>query len=72
MFSRDINREKCELCNKSIYSHDVILVCSNDSKTYHAKCLKIDRDIAFEIQQTPDWFCPNCLKNAIPLFDNCQ
>ena len=52
MFSRDISREKCELCHKFIYSHDVILVCSNDSKTYHAKCLKIDRDIAFEIQQT--------------------
>ena len=67
MNSRNI--DKCELCQKNILSHDVILVCGNDSKTYHARCLKIDRDTAFEIQQTSDWFCPNCLKNTIPLFD---
>lgn len=72
MYSRDLVREKCELCHKSIYSHDVILVCSNESKTYHAKCLKIDRDTAFEIQQTPNWICPLCLKDTIPLFEYSQ
>ena len=70
MYSRNLNREKCELCHKSIYSHDIILFCNHENKPYHAKCLKIDRDVAFEIQQTPNWFCPNSLQNALPLF-NC-
>ena len=61
--------EKCELCHKSIYKHNVILVCSNDSKSYHAKCLKIDNDTAYELQKLPDWCCPLCLKDIIPFFD---
>ncbi|NRB81915.1 MAG: hypothetical protein HRU38_25205, partial [Saccharospirillaceae bacterium] len=47
-------------------------MCSNKNKTYHAKCLKIDRDTAFEIQQTPNWICPMCLKDTIPLFDSSE
>ncbi len=66
MYSHSTNKEKCEFCQKFIYSHDVILFCYNENKPYHAKCLKIDRDTAFEIQQYSDWFCPNCLKNALP------
>ena len=69
MYSRIANREKCELCHKFIYSHDVILVCSNENKTYHAKCLKIERDVAYELQQTPNWMCPQCLKESIPFFE---
>ena len=61
--------EQCELCKKSIYTHNVILVCSLDNKTYHAKCLKIDNDTAYELQKLPDWFCPICLKDNIPYFD---
>ena len=61
--------EKCELCHKQIYIHNVILVCSNDNKTYHAKCLKIDNDTALELQQSPDWCCPLCLKDFFPCFE---
>ena len=35
------NKEKCELCRKFICTYDIILVCSNDHKPYHAKCLKL-------------------------------
>ncbi len=69
MYSRQSHREKCELCHKSIYSHDILLVCNNDNKPYHAKCLKIDRDTAFELQTTPDWFCPKCIEENLPICD---
>ena len=62
-------KDKCELCKKQIYLHNVALVCANDNKIYHAKCLKIDRKIALEIQDSPDWFCPCCLRDIIPFFD---
>ncbi len=61
--------EKCELCHKAIYLHDIALVCNIDSKIYHSKCLKIDRDTALELQNMPDWFCPCCLGEMFPLFD---
>ena len=64
-----LQKEKCELCQKFIYTHDVALVCNNDYKIYHAKCLKIDRDVALEIQNSSDWYCPCCLKSMFPLFD---
>ena len=60
------NKEKCELCRKFVYTHDIILVCSNDHKPYHAKCLKISSDTAIEVQKLPDWICPRCLKDIIP------
>ena len=62
--------EKCELCHKPIYTHDVILVCSNENKTYHAKCLKIDTDTAHELQKLSDWCCPLCLKDIFPNFND--
>ncbi len=65
-----VKREKCELCRKSIYTHDIILVCSNDNKTYHAKCLKIDNDVALELQTSPEWICPCCLKSVFPFFNS--
>ncbi len=36
---------------------------------YHAKCLNIDRDVAFELHNSPDWFCPCCLREIFPFFD---
>ena len=69
MSSKICKREKCELCQKYIYSHDTILVCSIDNKAYHAKCFKISTDTAIEIQNSPDWICPLCLKDTIPFFD---
>ena len=62
-------KEKCELCNKIIYKHDTILVCNLDHRPYHAKCLKISIDVALELQLSPDWFCPLCLKYIFPFFD---
>ncbi len=62
-------RDKCELCRKQIYMHDVALVCTYDTKIYHAKCLKIDRTIALELQNAPEWFCPCCLENIFPFFN---
>ena len=64
-----IKREKCELCRKYIYLHDAALICSNEQKIYHAKCLDIDRDTAYELQSCTNWICPCCLKNIIPFFD---
>ena len=63
-------RDKCELCRKPIYIHDVALVCTYDTKIYHAKCLKIDRTTAHELQNAPEWFCPCCLENIFPFFNS--
>ena len=65
-------KDKCELCKKQILLHNIALVCANDNKIYHAKCLKIDRNIALDIQDSPDWFCPCCLRDIIPFFDTDQ
>ncbi len=65
----NLKTEKCELCHKAIYLHNIALICSNDSKIYHAKCLKIDRDVALELQNMPDWFCSCCLREIFPFFD---
>ena len=64
-------REMCGKCEKFIYIHDKILVCTLENKTYHAKCLKICNDVATELQQLPEWFCPLCMENAIPFFNCC-
>ena len=61
-------KENCGACNKYIYLHDTIIVCSLDNKPYHAKCLKIDNDVASEIQLSPNWFCPRCLEEIFPFF----
>lgn len=60
-------REKCGLCNKPIYKHDIILVCNLDYTSYHAKCLQIDTDTALELQRNEDWFCPVCIENILPI-----
>ena len=66
---RSLTTEKCELCRKAIYLHQTALICNNDSKIYHAKCLKIDQDVALEVQNVPDWFCPCCLGEIFPFFN---
>ena len=63
------SKDKCELCQKFIYTHDIVLCCNLDSKIYHSKCLKIDNDVALELQNSPDWYCPCCLKSIFPYFD---
>ena len=60
-------KEKCELCDKFIYTHDTILICNFDYKAYHAKCLKIDNDTAYELQLNNDWFCPHCMSEILPI-----
>ena len=62
-------RERCGLCCKYIYTHNIIIVCSLENKPFHAKCLKIDNDTALELQKLPDWVCPHCLKDIIPFFN---
>ena len=62
-------KEICGACKKYIYIHDKILVCTNENQAYHAKCLKIENDVADEIQQLTDWYCPRCLKSIIPFFN---
>ena len=68
---KSLTIEKCELCHKAIYLHQTALICNNDSKIYHAKCLKIDQDVALELQNVTDWFCPCCLGEIFPFF-NCE
>ena len=63
-------REKCGVCKKSIYLHDTILVCAANGQSYHSKCLKIDRDTAYEVQRLTDWFCPLCLDSIFPFFNS--
>ena len=65
------NRERCGICDKFIYTHNLVLVCNLDNKPYHAKCLKICNDTAYELQQSSNWFCPHCLEGMIPFF-NCS
>ena len=63
------SKESCGVCNKFIYLHDKILICARDKKSYHAKCLKIDNDTATELQNDSDWFCPLCLSDIFPCFN---
>ena len=42
-------KENCELCDKPIYTHDTILICNFDNKSYHENCLKIDNDTAYKL-----------------------
>ena len=66
----NFKKEKCELCRKFIYIHDIALVCNLDHKIYHAKCLKIENDVALEIKNSSkDWYCPYCLHYIFPFFD---
>lgn len=70
-FSGPIERERCELCHRGIYSHQVILICSLTGKPFHSKCLKIDDSTALQINSTSannDWFCPHCLEDIFPHF----
>ena len=60
-------RERCELCSKQIYTHDIILTCNLNYKSYHAKCLKIENDTALELQNDEQWFCPCCISNILPI-----
>lgn len=60
-------RERCELCQKQIYTHDIILTCNLNYKSYHAKCLDIDNDTALELQSDEQWFCPCCIENTLPI-----
>ena len=62
-------RERCGACDKYIYTHNIILVCTLENKPFHAKCLKINNDTALELQKNPDWFCPHCLKDIIPFYN---
>ena len=66
---KSIPKEKCGICEKFIYLHNKILICAVDNKAYHAKCLKISRDTACELQSMPDWFCPMCLGDIFPFFN---
>lgn len=66
--SGKIKREECQLCQKGIYTHQVILICSLENKPYHAKCLKIDIDTAATIKSDSTWYCPKCLENIFPHF----
>ena len=64
-----VPKENCGACQKYIYLHDKIVVCTLDNKPYHAKCLKIDNDTASEIQLSSNWYCPLCLANIFPHFN---
>ena len=60
-------RERCELCQKQIYTHDIILTCNLNYRSYHAKCLDIDNDTALELQSDEQWFCPCCIEKTLPI-----
>ena len=60
-------RERCELCQKQIYTHQIILTCNLNYKSYHAKCLNIDNDTALELQSDDQWFCPCCIASILPV-----
>ena len=60
-------RERCELCHKEIYTHEIILTCNLNYKSYHAKCLNIDNDTALELQNDDQWFCPCCIASILPV-----
>jgi hypothetical protein len=44
-----------------------ILVCNLDYKSYHANCLKIENDTAYELESNSDWYCPHCFKDILPI-----
>ena len=51
-------RELCEACEKSIYTHNTVVICYTCSKTIHYKCLK---KTLFKISEgNGKWYCNNC------------
>ena len=60
------------LCNKLIYKHQHVAVCSVDGRIFHGACLGFDKDSCFHIQSgsLPDWFCPMCARDIFPLYDD--
>ena len=65
-------RERCYLCNKIVYKHQHVVVCSLDGNIFHGACLNFDRDTCFHIQSgsSGDWFCPSCSRDIFPFFDS--
>ena len=66
-----IQRDICNLCDKQIYLHDFIVVCTYNNCIYHGKCLNFDNDTVLDIQNISDWYCPLCMGTIFPLF-NCE
>lgn len=57
--SRPSERESCKICNKFVYFHQPILVCTSCCKVFHGICLKISNDRVFILQQIL-WNCDDC------------
>ena len=62
-------RERCYLCNKIVYKHQHVVVCSLDGNIFHGACRNFDRDTCFHIQSgsSGDWFCS---RDIFPFFDS--
>ena len=57
--SKPSERESCKICNKFVYFHQPILLCTSCCKVFHGICLKISNDDVFVYQQIL-WYCPDC------------
>ena len=56
------NRKPCNVCNKSVYLHQPLLLCENCNVVFHGKCLGISNYDIFNLQQT-NWWCSSCSAN---------
>ena len=57
--SKPAERESCKICNKFVYFHQPILLCTSCCKVFHGICLKISNDLVFIYQQIL-WYCYDC------------
>ena len=68
--SKNPHRKSCHVCNKFIYLHHPVLFCSDCEQVFHGKCLKLNNNIVFNLQQT-DWFCSKCSTDKNRLTCHC-
>lgn len=67
-YNNPLNRERCGVCQKFVYTHNSVVVCSLDGEIYHSKCLGFTNKVASDIRQINDWFCPICVRSFTPFF----
>ena len=64
-----LQREICNVCSKSIYLHDFVVICSLDGKISHSKCFGFTNDVSLDILNDDNWICPLCSAEIYPFFN---
>ena len=58
----------CNICNRRVLSHSVILKCSVCSCNVHINCLYdvTKNDTLYVNRRQNKWYCPKCIQSILP------